>query len=129
MKKLGLSLIALIMMLSIATSASATPYYGPDGPYVPQVVTNTYNLAGGTIFLDYSAFPFRQHGFLYIKAYRVTTSGDVLVGSFELEGGRPNWPISHSGTATIAESQPAGTYKFVITFPPRWILANLYFHN
>ncbi|MBH5319248.1 hypothetical protein I6N90_15700 [Paenibacillus sp. GSMTC-2017] len=118
MKKVGLGLIAIIMMLSFATSASAAT----------RESTGTFTHAGGTIWVDYSFYDSHVHGFLSVSVYRVTSSGDVFVGWFSREGGRPGHDM-HNGTGYVASSQPAGTYKYVATVPDAWMGPSLSFHN
>ncbi|MBH5319250.1 hypothetical protein I6N90_15710 [Paenibacillus sp. GSMTC-2017] len=119
MKKLGLSLIALIMMLSFATSASATNYYHQ---------TQTFDLAGGNILFEYAVYDSHIVGTLSVVVYRVTASGDVPVGSYSIDGGHP-WQGRHKGQALLATSQPAGTYKLVLSIPSGWMGGYIYIHN
>ncbi|MFD0590777.1 hypothetical protein ACFQZE_22560 [Paenibacillus sp. GCM10027627] len=118
MKKLGLSLLALVMMLAFASSTVSASTYTQTG---------TYAHSGGNLYFDYQFYDSHVHGFFTISVYRVTASGDVHVGYFSEEGGRPNHDM-HIGTKYLG-NQPAGTYKYVATVPSAWMGPYINFHG
>ncbi|WP_028594280.1 hypothetical protein [Paenibacillus assamensis] len=124
MKKVSFGLIAIIMLFVLATSAFAATASANSSRTDTGVTTHT----GGNLALDYSAYDSRIHGYMYVSVYKVTSSGDVLIGSASVEGGRPTDSGIRSGTVYLG-NQTAGSYKYVISIPSNWMGPSVTWHT